>query len=214
MSGNEPNMLDTCDWDDLNDDGNCEVDGTVADDQEAQERQRKGDSMTPEQEKEAPNYSRSGALVKEQLMYNGVQLKYSEPSEARKSLRKWRLYVFKGKEHIDTIEIHKQSAYLIGKERYRLPTNQIRRVCDLPMDHQSISSQHAVLQYRQIITTNDYGDTSKKIKLYLIDLESSNGTFVNKERVPPSRYYEIKLGDVLQFGGSTREYVVMDEDVV
>lgn len=30
----------------------------------------------------------------------GVQLKYNEPPEARKPLKNWRLYVFKGKEQV------------------------------------------------------------------------------------------------------------------
>lgn len=31
---------------------------------------------------------------------NGVVLKYAEPPEARKPVRNWRLYVFKGKEQV------------------------------------------------------------------------------------------------------------------
>lgn len=149
-----------------------------------------------------PNYNKSGSLSKEANKYNGVVLKYSEPAEARKcpSKQKRRLYIFKGHDHIDTIQIYKQSAYLLGKDR---------NVCDIPFDHASISSQHCVLQYRQIVKTNEFGEATQKIKLYIIDLESSNGTFVNNEKIPQSRYYEVKIGDVIKLGASTREIVLM-----
>lgn len=37
--------------------------------------------------------------------------------------------------------VHRQSAYLFGRER---------KVADIPIDHPSCSGQHAVLQYRQV----------------------------------------------------------------
>lgn len=46
-----------------------------------------------------PVFEASGLLAKESNNKNGVALKYAEPPEARKSKKKWRLYVFKdGKE--------------------------------------------------------------------------------------------------------------------
>lgn len=82
-------------------------------------------------EMEKPNFGSSGLLAKETNTVKGVQLKYNEPPEARKPLRNWRLYVFKGKEQlghcpaspkqselsgVDLIHIYKQSAYLIGRD--------------------------------------------------------------------------------------------------
>lgn len=49
---------------------------------------------------------------------------------------------------------------------------------------------------------------------YIIDLESTNGTFLNGSRIPGARYVELKVGDVLKFGSSTRDYVVMNENEV
>lgn len=46
---------------------------------------------------------------------------------------------------------------------------------------------------------------------FIIDLESANGTFVNGTKIPPTRYYELKLSDVLKFGASTREFVLLHE---
>lgn len=77
---------------------------------------------------------------------------------------------------------------------------------------------------------------------FIIDLESTNGTHVNGEQIPESRYYELKLSDskltdtsipssdlggnklnadgdpllslciVIKFGESNREYVLLSED--
>jgi pSer/pThr/pTyr-binding forkhead associated (FHA) protein len=47
---------------------------------------------------------------------------------------------------------------------------------------------------------------------YLIDLESSNGTKLNGETIEAARYYELKSGDVVAFGFSKREFVLVGED--
>ena len=49
------------------------------------------------------------------------------------------------------------------------------------------------------------------VKPYVLDLESTNGTFLNKEKIESARYYELKHKDVLKFALSTRDYVVMRE---
>ena len=43
------------------------------------------------------------------------------------------------------------------------------------------------------------------VRPYIIDLDSANGTSVNDEKIPASRYYELKPSDVLKFAFSTRE---------
>lgn len=50
------------------------------------------------------------------------------------------------------------------------------------------------------------------LRPYLMDLESTNCSFLNGEKVPTSRYIELREKDVLKFGFSTREYVVLNED--
>ncbi|KAI8810896.1 Smad nuclear-interacting protein 1 [Cladochytrium replicatum] len=163
------------------------------------------DLIEPEAPKEKPNFQQSGLLGADQNTFNGVVLKYSEPPEARKPTKHWRLFVFKGKEQVDMLHIHRQSAFLLGRER---------KIADIPIDHPSCSKQHAVLQFRQVATKNEFGETIRDVKPYIIDLESANGVFVNGEKVPPSRYYELKLGDVIKFGFSTREYVMMFDELV
>ena len=80
---------------------------------------------------------------------------------------------------------------------------------DFPIDHPSCSKQHAVIQFRFVEKKNEFGDRLGGVKPYVIDLDSANGTRVNGERIPERRYWEVKSGDMLGFGESTREYVVM-----
>ena len=109
-------------------------------------------------------------------------MKYGEPPDATKPTKHWRLYVFKGKEAIDPYHIHRQSMYLMGRER---------RVADIPLDHPSCSSQHCVLQFRmtQKTETNERGERreSKLVRPYLIDLGSTNGCYVNGDRIEAQR---------------------------
>jgi smad nuclear-interacting protein 1 len=46
---------------------------------------------------------------------------------------------------------------------------------------------------------------------YIMDLGSTNGTFLNNDRIEARRYYELQPRDVLKFGFSSREYVVLYE---
>merc|ERR1712066_46681 len=154
-------------------------------------------------EKEGINLGLSGALTKDVNTFNGIVIKYAEPPEARIPKRRWRFYVFKGDEVLPTLHIHRQSAYLVGRDR---------KVCDLPVDHPSCSKQHAALQYRLISKKKNDGSEGSKVLPYIIDLGSSNGTFLNNTKIEAKRYYELKEKDVLKFGFSTREYVLLHEN--
>ena len=149
----------------------------------------------PPEEKHVPSFSLSGALAtdaKTGNMKNGVVLKYNEPEEARMPTRMYRLYVFKNGEQVDVYHIHRQSHFLFGRNR---------TVVHVPVDHPSSSSQHAVIQYRFI---------NGVVKPYLIDIESTNGTWLNNKKLESARYYELKDTDMIKFGTSVREYVLMD----
>ena len=143
-------------------------------------------------------------------VYNGVLLKFSEPPEARAPNTRWRLYVFKKTKNgggedddpLDVLHISKQSAYLFGRDR---------KVADIPVDHTSLSKQHCVLQYRALPDKNDI-EMRLRCKPYLMDLGSTNGTFLNGVRLDDARYYELRKGDVITLGASTREYVLLTEN--
>jgi len=86
-----------------------------------------------------------------------------------------------------------------------------RKVADIPVDHPSCSRQHAAFQYRAV--EKQLGSrTVNRVVPYIIDLESSNGTFVNNQKIEPKRYVELKEQDVLKFGYSSREYVLLHEN--
>lgn len=85
-------------------------------------------------------------------------------------------------------------------------------IADFPVEHPSCSKQHAVIQFRYVEKkkVNEFGDKqSGKVRPYVIDLESANGTSVNGDAVPGGRYVELRDKDVLRFGLSSREYVLM-----
>uniref|UniRef100_A0A0N5AJ71 FHA domain-containing protein n=1 Tax=Syphacia muris TaxID=451379 RepID=A0A0N5AJ71_9BILA len=71
-------------------------------------------------------------------------------------------------------------------------------VCDIQMNHPSISRYHCILQYG-----NDIMNRTEK-GWHLYDLGSTHGTKLNKRRIPPEQYIRIRVGHVMQLGGSTR----------
>ena len=157
------------------------------------------------------NFGVTGVLAQDSATgasKHGVVLKLSAPEEARVPKKKWRLYVYKKDAGlIDTIQVHRQAMYLIGRDR---------SVVDLPIDHPSASKQHAALVFRQVrlkaqeaaaaaaAAAAGKGGTEAHehalqmpaqggalalsavrqfdIRPYLIDLGSTNGTYLNGER--------------------------------
>ncbi|KAG8833884.1 hypothetical protein FRC17_009926 [Serendipita sp. 399] len=170
----------------------------VDDDQMDRQRSRSRSGSVSSNERKAeerrkPNYGHSGLLA---AATNTVQradgsatvLKYNEPPEARKPLEHWRLYEFKGQENTGIFAIHKQSAYTFGRD-----------------------AAHAALQYRHVVEKNEFGEKKGMVKPFIIDLESTNGTHVNGVEIPTSRYYELKVNDVIKFGTLAKDFVLLHE---
>uniref|UniRef100_H2Y4M1 FHA domain-containing protein n=1 Tax=Ciona savignyi TaxID=51511 RepID=H2Y4M1_CIOSA len=192
------------------------------DDRRIEERERRDGAGEVEEafkkeeekvEKEKPNLGLSGALTADTNTFKGVVIKYNEPPEARVPKKRWRLYPFKGTENLKAsliLHLHRQSAYLLGR---------LRRIADIPIDHPSCSKQHAVFQFR-LVLFNTFtrlmdivvdGVKKRRVKPYIIDLGSANGTYVNNERIEAQRYLELKEKDLLKFGFSSREYVLLHD---
>ena len=153
--------------------------------------------------KEKANFGLTGMLGKDTNTgntVNGVMMKWSEPLDAAKPDKQWRLYVFKEDAHIETLHLHRQSSYLIGRDN---------RVADIVVAHPSCSKQHAVIQYRKVKRRDRDGEPIEKVLPYLLDLQSAQKTFVNGEEIEDSRYFELREKDLIKFGASSREYVVM-----
>ncbi|KAK7904515.1 hypothetical protein WMY93_017122 [Mugilogobius chulae] len=97
---------------------------------------------------------------------------------------------------VNTIPLKGKSFFVVG----RLP------VCDVSLEHPSISRYHAIIQYR-----GESGETEtvgEEKGFYVQDLGSTHGTVVNKNKIPPKTYIRLKVGHVLKFGGSTRLFIL------
>ncbi|RMZ86753.1 hypothetical protein DV736_g6020, partial [Chaetothyriales sp. CBS 134916] len=155
--------------------------------------------------KQKPNYGNTGRLAAAsntvQKAGQSIVLKYHEPPEARtpSGEARWRMYVFKSDEIVDTVELAEQSYWLFGREA---------AVVDILLEHPSTSKQHAVIQFRYIEKKNEFGDRKARVKPYILDLESANGTTVNDDLIPEAKYVELRDKDVVKFGRSSREYVM------
>lgn len=162
------------------------------------------DSANSGPPKQKPNYAPTGLLAKEANTITGTTtvLKYHEPPEARKPppTQQWRLYVFKQKDLLETLHLYTRSIWLVGRDE---------SITDLYLPHPSISKQHAVIQFRFVSVRDEFGEGKGRVRPYVMDLESANGTSLNGERVEATRFVELRDGDVLGFGESEREFVVM-----
>lgn len=84
--------------------------------------------------------------------------------------------------------------------------------CDVVLEHPSISRQHAVLQCRpsdgaqagkpgQVLAPQEAG-------MYVFDLGSTHGTFLNKHRLAPRCYHLLREGQMFRLGGSSRLFLL------
>ncbi|XP_031565688.1 kanadaptin-like [Actinia tenebrosa] len=126
------------------------------------------------------------------------EIPYKEPSWSGIPDEPYYLELLKGGCIKSTKYLTEKPYYLFG----RLPN------CDLVMEHPSISRYHAIIQYKA-------SETGKSDKgYYLYDLGSTHGTVVNKVRIEPRRYYRLRVGYVMKFGGSSRLYILQGPEEV
>ncbi|XP_026739832.1 kanadaptin [Trichoplusia ni] len=78
---------------------------------------------------------------------------------------------------------------------------------DVVMAHPTISRHHAVLQYKAFAE-----DGEQPCGWYMIDLGSTHGTYLNKEKLKPNHYTRVRVGHQIKFGNSTRTYIVVGPD--
>ncbi|RVE56842.1 hypothetical protein OJAV_G00210280 [Oryzias javanicus] len=122
---------------------------------------------------------------------------YTEPQwGGSPSDSQYALEILKNGAIVDTVPLSHRSFFVVG----RLP------VCDVSLEHPSISRYHAVIQYRA--QAGEEGCVGEERGFYIHDLGSTHGTVVNKNKVPPKTYIRLRVGHVLKFGGSTRLFVL------
>lgn len=127
----------------------------------------------------------------EQLQQSRIAIPYKEPSWGGIAEEEYRFEVLKNGTIIDSIKLD-QSFIVFG----RLPS------CDIPMEHTSLSRHHAVVQFCKTPSPE------QEKGWYLYDLDSTHGTWINKNKVYPKKYYRIRVGHVLKFGGSSRLHIL------
>ncbi|KAI8987731.1 SMAD/FHA domain-containing protein [Mycotypha africana] len=114
------------------------------------------------------------------------KLPYEKPSWSAKPTFNYSLEVLKNGASIETIKGSENKEFVtIG----RLP------ICDILMEHPSISRYHAVIQF------------DRDGEAYLYDMGSAHGTKINKQEIPKREYRPLKPGDQIRFGESTRIYI-------
>ncbi|KAL7872904.1 hypothetical protein AOLI_G00119750 [Acnodon oligacanthus] len=123
-------------------------------------------------------------------------LPYTEPPWAGVANIPYSFELLKNGAILDTVPLSQQSCFVVG----RLP------VCDVSLEHPSISRYHAVVQYRGL--AGEEGVVGEEAGFYVYDLGSTHGTFVNKNKIPPKTYIRLRVGHVLKFGGSTRLFIL------
>ncbi|XP_058061198.1 LOW QUALITY PROTEIN: kanadaptin [Anopheles bellator] len=92
--------------------------------------------------------------------------------------------------------------------------------CDLNMAHPTISRYHAVLQYRPPPSEdadsggNDEQGSTRPVHTtvepgwYLYDLNSTHGTFLNKQQIKPRTYVRVRPGYMIRLGSSSRTFIL------
>ncbi|KAH0622621.1 hypothetical protein JD844_025084 [Phrynosoma platyrhinos] len=97
------------------------------------------------------------------------------------------LEVVKGGAVLESVGLGGRSWVLVG----RAPD------CHLALAHPCVSRHHAVLQHRPAM--EEKAEEEEKGKgpapgLYVYDLDSAHGTFLNKTRIPPRTYCRVRVG--------------------
>eukprot|EP00850_Spirogloea_muscicola_P024035 SM000427S15753 [mRNA] locus=s427:21727:23715:+ [translate_table: standard] len=157
------------------------------------------------------SFALSGKLAEETNKVRGVALLFTEPPEARKPTTRWRLYVFKDGEPLNgKAAVHPPPVLLPLRPRAQADTTTAAasapsvQVVDVPTDHPSCSKQHAVIQFRLTDKEDkETLETVQAIRPYLMDLSSTNGTFLNGKRIEAQRYVEMLEKDTVKFGNSS-----------
>lgn len=132
---------------------------------------------------------------------NHPPIKYTEPPWGGMAPESaYALEILKNGTIVDTVPLTHRSYFVVG----RLP------VCDVSLEHPSISRYHAVIQYRSRAAEGE--SVGEESGLYIHDLGSTHGTVLNKNKIPPKTYIRLRVGHVLKFGGSTRLFILQVND--
>lgn len=117
---------------------------------------------------------------------------YKEPKWGGKPNKNYSFEILKSGKILDTVDLSQENFYVFG----RLES------CNFVFEHPSVSRYHAILQFRA------EGTEEHEAGFYVYDLESTHGTFLNKNQIRPRTYYRMKVGHILKVGGSSRLHIL------
>ncbi|KAI8895207.1 hypothetical protein BC833DRAFT_602094 [Globomyces pollinis-pini] len=115
---------------------------------------------------------------------NAPELPYLDPAWSSPPIHDFHFEIIRQGSSLGTSDTLSKSKFIVG----RLP------FCDIPLDHPSISRYHAIIQF-------------KSDECFIYDLGSSHGTFLNKSEIAKRKYIQIRVGDMIRFGASSRLYL-------
>jgi len=93
------------------------------------------------------------------------------------------------KEPLNKYSIIRDKLYIIGRSK---------KDCDIVLDEKLLSRKHAELIYHN------------KNEIMIRDLNSRNGTYINKNRIDPDKDIYFSISDILSFGHINNEIVFYD----
>ena len=115
---------------------------------------------------------------------------WTVPSWAIRPRKDLELAICKEGKEVGTCDVSRSGAYVFGRNTEGVTCGAVT------LDHDSISRRHAALVH------------DMQGRVHLIDLGSRHGTRINGVAIAPRKYCELALGASLQFGASTRTYIL------
>jgi len=165
---------------------------------EQQQRQEKEEKQKEQRKQERLHKEEQKRLKKEKKRRSRSKSRSESDSESPKKDKKvaklssweteeedkWSLEVIKNGAKMESLFLEPDIAYTLG-----------RGDAEIKLEHGSCSKNHAKITFM---------DGRPNI----MDLNSTNGTFLNEEQLVPGQWYKLSEKDILKFACSTREYRV------
>eukprot|EP00324_Dicrateria_rotunda_P004857 CAMPEP_0206156384 /NCGR_PEP_ID=MMETSP1474-20131121/2937_1 /ASSEMBLY_ACC=CAM_ASM_001110 /TAXON_ID=97495 /ORGANISM="Imantonia sp., Strain RCC918" /LENGTH=580 /DNA_ID=CAMNT_0053555445 /DNA_START=51 /DNA_END=1790 /DNA_ORIENTATION=- len=111
---------------------------------------------------------------------------YKEPNWARKPSHVYRLRLVENGT-VSMVDLAGENTYIIVGRHDS---------CDIQLETPSVSRKHAVIQHR------GGGSQQGSDELYIYDMNSTSGTFLNSQQLNPLSYYALQPGDCINFADS------------
>jgi hypothetical protein len=118
---------------------------------------------------------------------NSIEIGYVPPFWSSKPLHKFSLDVWREGVIIQNIDISSKEFYVIGRNA---------NLSDISLENLTVSRAHCVIQHK------DDGE------IFLYDLDSVYGTFLNKSQIQKKTYTKLKVGDTFNIGKSSKMFIL------